>query len=156
MRPVTYHGPHGAVTYHDGQLTVTGELPWLITHPQNAAAAMAAADTSHEALMVYLRHLHDIGVKWEQDTRALQAAAPVPVDTLTTPAAAAVKLHERTLMVQRASVRIREDLEKLQARYGLTDVEVLRILNHHQDTITKYMLRTERHPDDPSKKAGEA
>ncbi len=67
-----------------------------------------------------------------------------------------MRLHERTMPVQRASNAIRSELTRLQDEHDLTDVEMLRILIEHQQTITKYMLRAERHPDDPERKADEA
>jgi hypothetical protein len=74
--PVTYNGPHGTVTYTDGHLTVGGDVPWLVTHPKNAAAAQALAGNA-EALVAYLRALYDEGIEWEQATRRLQEIPPV-------------------------------------------------------------------------------
>ncbi|GGM27867.1 hypothetical protein GCM10011608_10870 [Micromonospora sonchi] len=64
-----------------------------------------------------------------------------------------MRLHARTMPVQRASNAIRAELGRLQDEYDLTDVEMLRVLIEHQQSITKYMLRAERHPDDPDRKA---
>ncbi|MFJ1539214.1 hypothetical protein ACIODS_11795 [Micromonospora chalcea] len=58
--------------------------------------------------------------------------------------------------VQQASRAIRDALDGLQQEHDLTDVEMLRVLFEHQQDITKYMLRRERHPNDPDKKADEA
>jgi hypothetical protein len=66
-----------------------------------------------------------------------------------------VKLHERTLPVQKASNEIRTELDRLQEEHDLSDIEMLRVLLDHQQNITKYMLRDERHPDDPERKADE-
>jgi hypothetical protein len=68
---------------------------------------------------------------------------------------AGVKLHPRTLPVQGASIAIRTELDMLQERHGLTDVEMLRVLIEHQQTLTKYLLREERHPGEPERKADE-
>lgn len=66
-----------------------------------------------------------------------------------------MKLHPRTLDVQRASSFIRGRLLDMQETHDLTDVEMLRILIEHQQSITKYLLREERHPGDPDRKADE-
>lgn len=67
-----------------------------------------------------------------------------------------MRLHEGMMPVQKASNAIRTELDRLQEEHDLTDIEMLRILIEHQQTITKYMLRAERHPDDPERKADEA
>jgi hypothetical protein len=66
-----------------------------------------------------------------------------------------VRLHPRTLPVQRAGNAIRSELDRLQQEHDLTDIEMLRILLDHQHNLTKYMLRAERHPEDPERKADE-
>lgn len=66
-----------------------------------------------------------------------------------------MKLHSRTQLVNRAGADIRLALINLQDEYGLTDVEMLRELLTACDTRAKWMLRAERHPDDPGKKADE-
>lgn len=67
-----------------------------------------------------------------------------------------MRLHERTIPVQAAGNAIRMELDRLQQHHGLTDVEMLRVVIEYQQAITKYMLRAERHPDDPDRKADEA
>ncbi|QKW15462.1 hypothetical protein [Verrucosispora sp. NA02020] len=57
--------------------------------------------------------------------------------------------------VQRAGNAIRAELDRLQDEHDLTDIEMLRVLLEHQQNITKYMLRAERHPDDLDRKADE-
>lgn len=47
-------------------------------------------------------------------------------------------------------------VDAFQEEHGLTDVELLRCLLAHQNTLARYMLRCERHPDDPDAKADEA
>ncbi|WP_341719844.1 hypothetical protein QQG74_09160 [Micromonospora sp. FIMYZ51] len=66
-----------------------------------------------------------------------------------------MRLHARTMPVQRASNAIRAELDRLQDEHDLTDIEMLRVLIEHQQNITKYMLRAERHPNDPERKADE-
>lgn len=41
-------------------------------------------------------------------------------------------------------------------QFGLTDVEILGVLADFQGRLAKYMLRAERHPDEPDRKADEA
>ncbi len=67
-----------------------------------------------------------------------------------------MKLHRRTLPVQQASIKIQAQLDLLQQEHDLTDVEMLRVLLDHQQTLTKYLLREERHPGQPERKADEA
>lgn len=66
-----------------------------------------------------------------------------------------MKLHGRTLPVQRASIKLERLLWEFQRQHDLTDLETLRLLNTHQDLITRHMLRVERHPDNPDAKADE-
>jgi hypothetical protein len=66
-----------------------------------------------------------------------------------------VKLHARTMHVQRARADLQLMLIKFQDERDLTDVEMLGILAHWQERIITTMLRAERHPDDPDRKADE-
>lgn len=54
-----------------------------------------------------------------------------------------MKLHPRTLPVQKASIEIRTALDRMQEYHDLTDLEMLRVLIEHQQNLTKYMLRIE-------------
>lgn len=47
-------------------------------------------------------------------------------------------------------------VDEVQAEHHLTAVELARALLAHMETLTRYMLRMERHPDDPDRKADEA
>jgi hypothetical protein len=67
-----------------------------------------------------------------------------------------LRLHPRTMPVQSAEAKIHMSLWKQQEEYDLTDIELLRILIAAQQSVTRYMLRAERHPDDPDRKADEA
>lgn len=67
-----------------------------------------------------------------------------------------LRLHDRTRHVQRAEYDIRGKLLDLQEEHDLTDIEMLQVLNSAEGVVLKYMLRRERHPDDPEKKADEA
>lgn len=67
-----------------------------------------------------------------------------------------LRLHKRTMKVQSASAELHGYLLTFQQGQELTDVEMLGILIEHQQRITTWMLRAERHPDDPARKADEA
>lgn len=67
-----------------------------------------------------------------------------------------MRLHSRTLPVQKAGNQIKMSLIEMQQEHDLTNVEMLRVLIEAQQEITKYMLRDERHPGDPEHKADEA
>lgn len=66
-----------------------------------------------------------------------------------------LRLHPRTMPVQKAEGHLKRYLWDFQKEYDLTDIELLRALIECQVTVTKYMLRAERHPDDPERKADE-
>lgn len=48
------------------------------------------------------------------------------------------------------------DLMRVQEEHGLTPVELLQALLLFGLDMSKYLLRLERHPNDPDKRAGEA
>jgi hypothetical protein len=66
-----------------------------------------------------------------------------------------IRLHERTQAVAVASKQISTKLWELQEEHELTDVEMLQAIASHQQSMLKYMLRAERHPNDPETKADE-
>jgi hypothetical protein len=66
-----------------------------------------------------------------------------------------VKLHPRTLPVQQASNELDGLVWDWMERHDLTYVEAVRCLLETTQGITKYVLRDERHPDDPEHKADE-
>ncbi|MDG4796904.1 hypothetical protein [Micromonospora sp. WMMD1082] len=63
-----------------------------------------------------------------------------------------MKLHPRALLVQGAGTTISGELDRLQEEHGLTDVEMLRILLDHQQTLTRHLL-SEEHSDNPDRPA---
>ncbi|MEU7170232.1 hypothetical protein ABZ949_01920 [Micromonospora tulbaghiae] len=67
-----------------------------------------------------------------------------------------MRLHERTMPVQAAESDFRIYLARFQRDNDLTHAEMLDMLLAAAQDRTKYMLRRERHPDDPDKKADEA
>ena len=64
-----------------------------------------------------------------------------------------VRLHHRTMAVAQASAEIGMTLIVLQPEHGLTDVEMMQVLTVWQERKLKYMLRAERHPEDPDRPA---
>ena len=66
-----------------------------------------------------------------------------------------LKLHARTMLVQRASAELHTLILEFQERAGLTDIEMAVVLTERQQSVLKYALRAERHPDDPERKADE-
>ncbi len=67
-----------------------------------------------------------------------------------------MRLHERTLPVQAAESDFRLYLVRFQRENDLTHAEMLGMLLAAAQDRTKWLLRAERHPDDPDKKADEA
>ena len=67
-----------------------------------------------------------------------------------------MRLHPRTRPVERAKLDLREQLLTFQEEHDLTNVEMLQALTEAQQVVLKYMLREERHPGDPDRKADEA
>lgn len=67
-----------------------------------------------------------------------------------------MKLHERTLPVQRAENELGTLVWQWIERHDLTYTEAVRCLLSITQGVTKYQLRQERHPDDPDTKADEA
>ena len=66
-----------------------------------------------------------------------------------------MRVSARSQEVAIAQSEIAVKLNKLQAEHGLTNIEMLQAVTSWQGTALKYMLRTERHPDDPDKGADE-
>lgn len=61
--------------------------------------------------------------------------------------------HARAQSVAEASAVIGVKLNALQREHGLTGIEMLQAVGSWQMTCLKYMLRAERHPDDPGEPA---
>jgi hypothetical protein len=64
-----------------------------------------------------------------------------------------MRLHHRTQAVAQASADIGMKLIALQQEHGLTDIEMMQAMLTWQERKLKWMLRAERHPDDPDKPA---
>lgn len=63
----------------------------------------------------------------------------------------AMRLHPRHHTVTTASHEIDTAIHEAWERHDLTNIEVLQILSAFQVRVLKFMLRSERHPDDPDK-----
>jgi hypothetical protein len=61
--------------------------------------------------------------------------------------------HGRSQSVAEASAEVGVTLNRLQREHGLTTAEMLQAVTSWQMTCLKYMLRAERHPDDPGEPA---
>ena len=66
-----------------------------------------------------------------------------------------LRLHPRTMQVQRSEAELGTTLAAFQYEHDLTDAEMARALAAQLDRVLKYVLRRERHPDDPDRKADE-
>jgi hypothetical protein len=64
-----------------------------------------------------------------------------------------MKLHPRTMMVKRAEVELSQFLLDWAERHELTSCEIARALTEQTRMCLKSILRAERHPEDPNKKA---
>ncbi len=80
---------------------------------------------------------------------------PVP-DRETVAKAQGLRLHKRTMRVEKADVDLTGILFELQNKRKLTDTEMLTILDRQFALWLRRLLRKERHPRDPGKKADEA
>lgn len=67
-----------------------------------------------------------------------------------------VKIHPRMLPVSAATAELKTAVLDHAEKHDLTDVEMLRALQDCELMFTTRLLRTERHPDDPERKADEA
>ena len=63
-----------------------------------------------------------------------------------------MKLHPRTMTVKSAEVELTQFLRQWAERHELTWCEMARALTEQIQMCLKYMLRAERHPEDPNKK----
>ena len=61
--------------------------------------------------------------------------------------------HDRTQSVAEASADVAWQLGRLQREHGLTNIEMLQAVGSWQMSCLKYVLRAERHPDNPGEPA---
>lgn len=66
-----------------------------------------------------------------------------------------VTLHKRYRLCADARLALSGLILKWLEQYDLTELEVIRMLNQEQESWIRCALRTERHPEDPSRKADE-
>lgn len=66
-----------------------------------------------------------------------------------------LRLHPRTMPASRAGAEFHDWLWRFQDAKQLTDVEMLQILQESQSRIMIHLLRAERHPGEPDRKADE-
>ena len=64
-----------------------------------------------------------------------------------------MRISQHTLDVEKANAEIRLMVLRAAEAAGLTSIELLQGLTACQQSVLKYMLRSERHPDDPDKSA---
>lgn len=67
-----------------------------------------------------------------------------------------VRLHPRMQVVADAEYEFKKAWRAIEEKYELTYGEMFRILGQQVDNIARYLVRSERHPDDPDKKGDEA
>jgi hypothetical protein len=66
-----------------------------------------------------------------------------------------LRLHPRTMQVQRAGADLSQLLIDWQERHELTTIEACVEIADKLRSLLKYPLRAERHPDNPERKADE-
>lgn len=66
-----------------------------------------------------------------------------------------MKLNRRTMAVSKARAEFRNYVLDFTVKHDLTMIEMAQILTEGLADFLKYMLRAERHPDDPDRKADE-
>lgn len=66
-----------------------------------------------------------------------------------------MKLHPRLYITQKASIEFSNFFLKLVKRYNLTYGEVIKILSSELSDYAKYIIREERHSNEPDKKGDE-
>jgi hypothetical protein len=67
-----------------------------------------------------------------------------------------MKLHERTLVVQKVRHEFEAFLLELEQKHELSYGELFSMLGNAIANLAKYQIRSERHPDDPDKREDEA
>lgn len=65
------------------------------------------------------------------------------------------KVHPRLFLVQQARSDLATALIAIEKKHWLTPIEIIRILVEETQHYSLYVLRKERHPEDPNKKADE-
>lgn len=66
-----------------------------------------------------------------------------------------MRLHRRTLLVQEAHAEAKSALLDIWKKHDLTWGEIVAFHAHEVQSAARYIIRTERHPDDPEKRGDE-
>lgn len=67
-----------------------------------------------------------------------------------------MKIHPRTLIVDKARLAFDQFLLDLEQKHNLTYGEIFSLLGGAVVSLAKYQIRAERHPEEPGKKGDEA
>lgn len=67
-----------------------------------------------------------------------------------------MQLHPRTNIVDKARSKLAEFMLQLEQEHDLTYGEMLSLLCKQAAEVARYLIRDERHPNNPSKKGDEA
>lgn len=67
-----------------------------------------------------------------------------------------IKLYPKTQEVNSAKLELGSFIHELESKYKLTYGEIIKILGSAIAREAKYLIRVERHPNDPDKKGDEA
>lgn len=67
-----------------------------------------------------------------------------------------IKLHPRMNIVAGAESELVKFMINLREKYQLTWGEEFKLLSERMGSTAKYLIRSERHPNDPDKKGDEA
>lgn len=67
-----------------------------------------------------------------------------------------MQIHERTMPVKKAGLELSNFFLEWQQKHGLTFGEVFKLTLEVLQRETVYIIRQERHPNDPDKKGDEA
>lgn len=67
-----------------------------------------------------------------------------------------MRIHPRLQAVSDAQAELTKAFNAIEEKYELTYGEMFSILGQKVQNIAKYLIRDERHPDDPEKKGDEA
>ena len=67
-----------------------------------------------------------------------------------------MQLHERTMKVQGAGIELSGHVWDTIKKHDLTYGEITSLLSQEIIKVAKYQIRTERHPNNPSKRGDEA
>lgn len=67
-----------------------------------------------------------------------------------------MKIHKRTLIVEKAQSAFAMFLLELEQKHALTYGEMFSMFGNAIANLAKYQIRGERHPDDPDKKGDDA